>query len=115
MKRVCKWHACQNEVIGQRNKEYCNKRCVVKAAVTRKRRQLKLQAVEYLGGACALCGYNKCIQALQFHHVMGQKDFAISVLGHTKSWKKIEKELKKCELLCANCHAEIHAEKYVLV
>lgn len=76
---------------------------------------VKITSSQYLGGACALCGYNKCVQALQFHHVTGQKDFAISVLGHTKSWKKIEKELKKCELLCANCHAEIHAEKYILV
>lgn len=72
------------------------------------RRTIKQKAVDYKGGKCELCGYNKTINALEFHHLdPKQKDISIS--GGTKSFEKIEKELDKCVLLCANCHREIHA------
>lgn len=32
------------------------------------RRSMKIQAVKLLGGKCSICGYNKCIDALEFHH-----------------------------------------------
>lgn len=67
-------------------------------------------AVEYKGGACEICGYNKCEIALVFHHLNPtQKDFALSMGGYTRSWEKVKKELDKCTLLCSNCHAETHA------
>lgn len=67
----------------------------------------KLKAVEYKGGKCIVCGYNKSIRALQFHHLdPSQKDFGIS--GSTKSFEKLKPELDKCVLLCSNCHAEVH-------
>ena len=67
----------------------------------------KLKAIEYKGGKCVICGYNKSVRALQFHHVdPSQKDFGIS--GSTKSFEKLKPELDKCVLVCANCHAEIH-------
>jgi hypothetical protein len=74
----------------------------------RRRWQLKLKCVEYLGGECSECGYNKCPEALDFHHVNPEdKDFALS--GRlSKSWDVIELELQKCKLLCANCHREEH-------
>lgn len=56
-----------------------------------------------------MCGYSKCKEALDFHHVNpNEKDFNISG-SHSRSWEKIELELKKCVLLCANCHREIHS------
>lgn len=70
------------------------------------RRDVKRKAVEYLGGKCMKCGYSKCIRALQFHHRNPEeKEFGIAQ-PTTKSWKKVVLELDKCDLLCANCHAE---------
>ena len=79
-------------------------------AVTKRRRRLKQLAVEHKGGKCFLCGYTRCIWALDFHHIdESQKEFSLSVRGLTRSWEKIKNELDKCVLVCANCHREIHA------
>ena len=76
--------------------------------VSERRRRLKLMSIEYKGSKCVYCGYNKCIAAMQFHHLdPSQKDFRISS-GHSKSWDKVRNELDKCILLCANCHFELH-------
>lgn len=77
-------------------------------AVSKRRRKLKLMAIEYLGGSCIICGYSKSVWALAFHHVHS-KEFTIAHRGHTRSWKKLKAELDKCVLLCHNCHAEYHA------
>jgi IS30 family transposase len=46
--------------------------------------------------------------ALQFHHRdPGEKLFALSHQGITRSLAKAREEARKCILLCANCHAEI--------
>lgn len=63
---------------------------------------------EARGGKCIRCGYNKCIQALEFHHLdPNKKDFTIS----NANFKLLEatEEAKKCILLCSNCHKEFHA------
>jgi hypothetical protein len=65
-------------------------------------------AVKYKGGQCLLCGYDKCLEALSFHHA-GGKEFGISAKGYTRSWDKVQAELDNCILVCHNCHAEIHA------
>ena len=66
-------------------------------------------AIVYKGSRCAICGYNKCIKALEFHHLKSEgKDFGISAKGYTRSWNDVRKELDKCILLCANCHREVH-------
>lgn len=72
-----------------------------------RRQDLKLRAIEYKGGHCALCDYDKCPSAMVFHHRNPrEKDFCISAKS---SWSEIVIELDKCDLLCANCHAEVHA------
>lgn len=77
-------------------------------AVTKRRRVLKLKAVELMGGKCKLCGYDKHPGVLEFHHVdPSQKSFGIGEDGCSRSWAKIQAELKKCVLLCANCHREV--------
>ena len=69
--------------------------------------QLKKQCVEYKGGACAKCGYGRCLNALEFHHRDPEKkDFKIG--GSRQSFELLKKELDKCDLLCANCHREEH-------
>jgi len=83
----------------------------LKKAVTARRKKLKKMAIEYKGGKCIFCGYNKCNDALDFHHLNSkEKEFGLSVRGLTRSWKKIKEELDKCILVCANCHRELHAE-----
>lgn len=72
------------------------------------RRAYKAKCVAYLGGTCTRCGYNKCQAAMDFHHRdPSQKDFTIG----SQRWEDLEKvkpELDKCDLLCRNCHAEVH-------
>ena len=89
---------------------YCRK-CNHQNTLDRQR-DFKKQCVEYKGGKCVVCGYNKYIGALDFHHTDPSiKDFGISKFRNT-SFKKneviIKKELDKCILVCRNCHAEIH-------
>lgn len=82
--------------------------------VTKLRRQYKAKAVAILGGRCSRCGYDRCLGALQFHHVnRDEKSFGISKSGFTRAWCAIEKELKKCILLCANCHAEVEESLFM--
>jgi hypothetical protein len=63
-----------------------------------------------LGGKCQRCGFDGHPSALEFHHV-GEKDFNISLVAN-KSWASIVEEVKKCELICSNCHRIEHSERY---
>ena len=79
-------------------------------SVQKRREKVKQMAVEYKGGKCKCCGYNKYIGALEFHHIdPTKKTFGISCNGLTKAWGEVKKELDKCILVCSNCHREIHA------
>ena len=74
------------------------------------RRSMKKQAVKILGGKCSICGYNRCIDALEFHHENPhEKDFKLGS-GNTMSWKEYKNEAMKCILVCSNCHKEIHSK-----
>lgn len=60
------------------------------------------------GGGCAVCGYDRYIGALHFHHVEpAEKRFQLSERGLTRSLTILRKEAANCVLLCANCHAEV--------
>ncbi|MGL6228626.1 MAG: hypothetical protein ACRC3J_05375 [Culicoidibacterales bacterium] len=74
------------------------------------RHRTKEKLIAGMGGCCQICGYNKCKAALEFHHIdSDDKDFAIGTsLVVTSGWDKIITEVKKCILLCANCHREVH-------
>lgn len=79
-------------------------------AVARRRRKVKRLLVEEAGGRCIVCSYDRCVGALHFHHLdPGQKSFALSHEGVTRSLDKARAELRKCVLLCSNCHAEVEA------
>lgn len=74
------------------------------------RRNMKKQAVKILGGKCQICGYNRCIDALEFHHDNPQeKEFKLGS-GNTMSWQQYKNEALKCILVCSNCHKEIHSD-----
>lgn len=107
--KICKHHGETKFILEGRGYYRCTK-CRMDA-VSRKRKKLKKDLVEYKGGKCERCGYSKCVSALDFHHKdPSQKDFALSRNGHTRSWKLLKEEADKCELVCSNCHREIHEE-----
>jgi hypothetical protein len=67
------------------------------------------------GGACALCGYARCLAALEFHHLdRDLKSYSVAARGLTRSLQEAREEAKKCVLLCSNCHAEVEAGLVVL-
>jgi len=90
-------------------RKYADRAEYLKRAVDKRRKMIRKMAIEYKGGRCAICGYNKSINALEFHHFdSGKKDFGISAKGYTRSWEQVKRELGKCVLLCSNCHREVH-------
>jgi hypothetical protein len=97
--RLCKKAMAQRR---RRRCESCNTRV--------RRFRAKLRAIELLGGACKNCGWMGLPAGFDFHHVDGEKEFGIGMVSN-KSWSVIEAELKKCVLLCRNCHA-IHHSKH---
>jgi hypothetical protein len=66
------------------------------------------KCIAYKGGKCIYCGYNKCPRSLVFHHRdPTTKSFGISG-NYGLGWPLLQAELDKCDLICANCHGEIH-------
>ena len=83
--------------------------------VSDRSREIKQKAVNYKGGKCAICGYDRYLGALEFHHTdPKEKDFTLGRRGVSRktTWEKeVRPELDKCILLCANCHRETHREE----
>lgn len=71
------------------------------------REKKKLEIISILGGCCQICGYNKCARNLAFHHLSNKK-FGISSRAFQYKIETIIKEVRKCVLVCHNCHGEIH-------
>jgi transposase len=83
--------------------------------VSRRRRAAKATLVAEAGGRCALCGYDRCARALQFHHVdPSKKRHTVCNDGRTIAIDALRAEAEKCILLCANCHAEVEAGATIL-
>ena len=80
-------------------------------AVKEWRRNTKLKLVACMGSKCQICSYNRCMNALEFHHLNpNEKEFGLgAVRANPKNWVSIVSEMQKCILLCSNCHKEIHA------
>lgn len=95
--------------LNQEEKELNRKKQQVDS-VKKRRKKIKDMSILYKGGKCNICGYSKCISALEFHHIdPEEKDFGIGHKGYTRSWEKVKEELDKCIMVCANCHREIHS------
>jgi DNA-directed RNA polymerase subunit RPC12/RpoP len=79
-------------------------------AVSKRRRKVKAILVAEAGGRCGLCGYERCVGALAFHHLDPEtKTFGLAEGGLARSLADARAEAAKCILLCANCHAEVEA------
>ena len=88
---------------------YRCKRCRAER-VARRRRTLKRKLVQEAGGCCCICGYDRYLGALEFHHLEpSEKRLQISWNGVTQSIATLRAEARKCVLLCSNCHAEVEA------
>jgi transposase len=88
---------------------YRCKQCRAKAVV-RHRRKVKAILVAEAGGRCLLCGYDRYVGALEFHHLdPADKRLEVSRNGVTLSIDAVRTEARKCVLLCSNCHAEVEA------
>jgi len=91
---------------------YADRREYMIKAVAKRRKLIRLKAIEYVGGKCIKCGYNKYPEVLEFHHKNpAEKLFNISYKGHCRSWERVRTEIDKCNLICANCHRETHVEE----
>lgn len=101
--------SCGRSYSYERKKGHTKEKCNSCLAGLR-RLSMKEKCVAYKGGKCEMCGYSKCLRALGFHHNdPKEKDWAIAGnLG--RKWANIKRELDKCQLLCANCHMEVHSE-----
>lgn len=76
-----------------------------------RQRTFKRKCIEYKGGKCEYCGYNKYDGALDFHHKNPElKEFTLAHARLTSFSNKIKFELDKCLLLCSNCHREEHGK-----
>ena len=69
----------------------------------------KIDAVKAAYG-CQLCPENDVV-CLDFHH-LGKKDFAVASSPYeVQNWERIKNEIRKCVVLCSNCHRKVHAGK----
>jgi len=63
---------------------------------------------------CEDCG-NADPRVLDLHHRDGSdKEGEIASMKVRVGWKRLEEEMKKCDVLCANCHRIRHAEENAL-
>ncbi|HEV3033923.1 MAG TPA: winged helix-turn-helix domain-containing protein [Solirubrobacteraceae bacterium] len=105
---ACPRHGQSSHVRDSRGYFRC-RRCR-QEAVVRRRRRVKEILVEEAGGRCRLCGYDRCVAALEFHHLdPAAKEFGVAQNGMARSIERLRAEVRKCVLLCSNCHAEVES------
>jgi len=106
------WNCKTCGVEGEQNfyksqKWYC-KACWNKRTIQAGKDKLTLLREER-GGKCERCGYDKCLGALEFHHLNPTvKEFHLGTRRGVNI-DMLREELAKCQMLCANCHREVHS------
>ena len=122
MNLLARCSSCNGPLSG-RQKRFCSRRC--KNADTNHRHQSyaqqqlrgwarKRQLLAEAGAKCSRCGYSKNLAALVWHHLdPADKSFALDIRSlSNRSEVEIRQEVKKCIVLCANCHAETHHPRF---
>jgi transposase len=108
VERECARHGLTGFAVEGRGYYRC-KRCRSEHVAGR-RRALKVTLVAEAGGRCCLCGYDRCVSALEFHHLdPATKRLGIAAGGLSHSLQTLRGEIAKCVLLCSNCHAEVES------
>ena len=103
---------CQKDLTGKQTK-FCSTRCRNQAHQSYEQQQVrghkrKSRLIQLFGGKCSLCGYSKNYGALCFHHTR-DKVFQLDIRNcSNRRWQALLEEATKCELVCSNCHNEIH-------
>lgn len=96
----------RDSVLYVTSKEYRTKN---HSAKCRRVKEGMIELKNLAGGKCSICGYDRCLYALDFHHLdPDKKDKAVCNLLSSKSFKAAAAESKRCVLLCSNCHRELH-------
>ena len=110
-RKFCK--KCKSEIIDRtQGKSFCDLCLSIrKSKYSKKSRQNKKKQFHIIKCeiGCQICGYNKYGGSLDFHHIDPNKKLFTLSRYWRYSWDKLEEEIKKCILLCANCHREFHA------
>lgn len=92
-------------------KEHRKRGYVCQSCVFKKKEEKTLSRVKNITGeSCWKCGYDRTFKGLCFHHIDRElKSFGLSSRELTGyAWEKVLEEIKKCVLVCLNCHSEIH-------
>lgn len=113
---------CSSNLTGNKRK-FCSSKCKAKGHYLKNKPNgnsyhyqtlrgiaRKLHYINQMGGGCNVCGYADNISALEFHHIdESTKDMSLDVRRLANhSLTILDKEIKKCVLLCSNCHREHH-------
>jgi hypothetical protein len=114
MKNLSNCTVCGKQLRGRQTK-FCSTICKNKdlqsyQAQQRRGLKRKLELLKNAGGRCSICGYEKNLAALVFHHTDStEKDFKLDIRSlSNRKFEPVMAEISKCILVCANCHAEIH-------
>lgn len=108
--RICKEDKSDSEFFLSSNKVNLDRICKAckHTRQQERRHSFKVWLVEYMGGGCEKCGYNRCVFALDVHHRdPSKKEFEFKGCD-LKNKTRVIKELENCHLLCATCHREVH-------
>jgi hypothetical protein len=109
---------CQSNLSGNQTK-WCSIKCKQSTAnnkhqnyqAQQKRgKDRKLELIKMKGGCCEICGYQKSVAALSFHHLDPSiKKFELDIRSlSNRKWEKSLEEAGNCQLVCLNCHMELH-------
>lgn len=114
------YHRAYMAITKNRKRAYKNQRKHLQKPSAKEKRNVarriwvakeKQKCVDYKGGGCSVCGYNKCLAALDFHHINPKEKngYGTGALKAHWTFEKNKFEIDKCILVCVRCHREIHA------
>lgn len=73
---------------------------------------IRKKAILHKGGKCEICGYDKNMAALEFHHTDPSKKDPKWHGSRSWKWDRLKAEIDECMLACKNCHAETHHPQF---